>query len=77
MPTKHEMHLQDPIGLVPPSSNNCLCEISLEEQMSHDSEISCGFQQSLSDAPNAFDTSMGTLEVMAGLSNHDRFIYPN
>ena len=58
---------------VSPSANNFVCEISLEDPTSVSSEISSS--QKSPDVPDFANTSMETLERMAGLSDHDRFIF--
>ena len=57
---------------VGPKVNDFACGISLEDTIPFDSETS---QQSPDDVPDFANSSIESLQKMAGLSNQDQFIY--
>ena len=56
------------------AANDGVCSISLEDAFSGDSEL-CS--QTLPDVPDLLNSSMETLQKMAGFSNHDSLIFPD
>ena len=59
----------------PPVDNNSFSQISLEDAMSLESELSS--QPSPNMNSNVLDTTMESLQRMVALNNQDKFIYPD